>query len=320
MKKNKLFLLLLILSLIVPVGLPATTVKAETEYTYTQDGVEYLIHEYDDGSRSIQWYQSTDQFQGTLYVFVTATGEGYVTYTPDNGVAYTISLDDLMAMYPDMSLSPSASPSPSPTPTAASPAISSKSIELKVKKTKTLSVKNYTGKIKWSSSNKKVATVSQKGKVKAKKAGTAVIKAKCTTISKTFTCKVKVCKKYTQAMVRKKILSFKKKYPEGKSWTNSKYYLWKVIYTRCYGCVALVGRISDKIFGKKTKVKRHHSFAKIKSGDHVRIGNYHSVMVLKKKGNTLTVVEGNYNSSVHWGRKIKKSELQADGFYVETRY
>ncbi len=34
------------------------------------------------------------------------------------------------------------------------------------------------GKIKWSSSNKKVASISNKGKVKAKKAGTAVITAK----------------------------------------------------------------------------------------------------------------------------------------------
>ncbi len=46
----------------------------------------------------------------------------------------------------------------------------------------------------------------------------------------------------------------------------------------------------------------------------------HSVLVLQKNGNTLTVVEGNHNATVHWGRKITKKELQESGFYVETRY
>ena len=47
---------------------------------------------------------------------------------------------------------------------------------------------------------------------------------------------------------------------------------------------------------------------------------WHSVLVLQKNGNTLTVVEGNHNATVHWGRKITKKELQENGFYVETRY
>lgn len=34
----------------------------------------------------------------------------------------------------------------------------------------------------------------------------------------------------------------------------------------------------------------------------------------------VTVVEGNYNSSVHWGREITRSELKAEGFYVDSRY
>ena len=49
-------------------------------------------------------------------------------------------------------------------------------------------------------------------------------------------------------------------------------------------------------------------------------GNWHSVIVMQKSGKTLTVVEGNFNRSVHWGRKITKSELKSEGFYVETRY
>ena len=34
----------------------------------------------------------------------------------------------------------------------------------------------------------------------------------------------------------------------------------------------------------------------------------------------VTVVEGNYNSSVHWGREITRSELKTEGFYVDSRY
>ena len=46
------------------------------------------------------------------------------------------------------------------------------------------------GKVKWSSSNKKVATVNSKGKVVAKKKGTAKISAKVG--GKTYRCKVTV--------------------------------------------------------------------------------------------------------------------------------
>lgn len=57
-------------------------------------------------------------------------------------------------------------------------------------KSTTLSVQGTQKAVKWSSSNKKVAMVNKKGKITAKKAGTAVIKAKVG--SKTLTCKVKV--------------------------------------------------------------------------------------------------------------------------------
>ena len=105
------------------------------------------------------------------------------------------------------------------------------------------------------------------------------------------------------------------------SWTNeNRQYFWEATNCQCYGCIALCGEISDKVFGKYAPVTKHSNFSRIKAGDHIRIGNEHSVMVLQKNGNTLTVVEGNYNATVHWGRKITKKELQESGFYVETRY
>ena len=60
--------------------------------------------------------------------------------------------------------------------------------------TTTLKIEGTTKTVTWSSSNKKVATVSQKGKVTAKKAGTVTIKAKVG--KKTYKCKVTVLKPY----------------------------------------------------------------------------------------------------------------------------
>ncbi len=57
----------------------------------------------------------------------------------------------------------------------------------------TLKVKGAKGKLKWSTSNKKIASVSKKGKVTAKAKGTALIKAKAG--KKTYTCKVTVAKR-----------------------------------------------------------------------------------------------------------------------------
>ncbi len=99
----------------------------------------------------------------------------------------------------------------------------------------------------------------------------------------------------------------KKTYKEGLSWTNeNRQYFWEATNCQCYGCIALCGEISDKVFGKYAPVTKHSNFSRIKAGDHIRIGNEHSVMVLQKNGNTPTVVEGNYNATVHWGRKNNK--------------
>lgn len=62
-----------------------------------------------------------------------------------------------------------------------------------VGKTVTLKLKNNKKKVKWSSSNKKVATVIGKGKVKGKKAGKATITAEVG--KKKYRCKITVKKK-----------------------------------------------------------------------------------------------------------------------------
>ena len=56
--------------------------------------------------------------------------------------------------------------------------LSKTKVTLRVGEKTTLKVKNTKKKVKWSSSKKKVVTVTQKGVVKAKKAGTAKIYAR----------------------------------------------------------------------------------------------------------------------------------------------
>ena len=78
-------------------------------------------------------------------------------------------------------------------------------VTLYVGKTTTLKVKGTSKKVTWSSSNKKVATVNKKGKVTAKKKGTATITAKAS--GKKYKCKVTVknkahTHKYTKKVVK----------------------------------------------------------------------------------------------------------------------
>lgn len=70
------------------------------------------------------------------------------------------------------------------------PKLNKKQISLNVKKSYQLKVTGISKKVTWKSSNKKVASVSKKGKVTGKKKGTAVITAKVN--KKTYKCKVTV--------------------------------------------------------------------------------------------------------------------------------
>lgn len=192
-------------------------------------------------------------------------------------------------------------------------------VALRVGKTKQLVCNGTTGKMVWKSSNPKVATVDKKGLVKAIKPGKAMISVSGGNLIGSMTCKVGVSKKITTKQARRKIMAMKKTYKEGLSWTNeNRQYFWEATNCQCYGCIALCGEISDKVFGKYAPVTKHSNFSRIKAGDHIRIGNEHSVMVLQKNGNTLTVVEGNYNATVHWGRKItKRSYRKVDSMWKQ---
>ena len=70
------------------------------------------------------------------------------------------------------------------------PSLSRTQMTLYAGRSKTLKANGFLGNVTWKSSNTKVATVSAKGKVTAKRAGTATITAKCGKQKKT--CKVTV--------------------------------------------------------------------------------------------------------------------------------
>lgn len=272
---------------------------------------------------------------------------------------------------------------------AATAKINKSSLTLIQGKRYNLKVKGISGKVTWKSSNKKVVSVSQKGKVTAKRPG----KAKVTAVvkSKKFTCKITVKRKYTvttqkptttqsptstkkptatqrptatqtpgatqrptttqlpastkkptatqvPAVSQKPVStaspsaskvteesayntlnSLRNTYPEGMTLTNS-YHYYSPQFGNGYGCYGFAAKLSDTVFGTTRPYQVHTSFDKIKVGDNIRIGNYHSVIVLTKNANDITVVEGNYNSSVHWDRKITSSFLASSGFTVYTRY
>ncbi len=112
-----------------------------------------------------------------------------------------------------------------------------------------------------------------------------------------------------------KMIALKPQYPEGMHWTNDNYYLWQG-YINAHGCVAFACILSDAAFGTETPFTEHRDFNNVKVGDIIRLYNdTHSAIVLEVQGDSLIIAEGNYNKSIHWGRKIPKK-----GDYIWTRY
>lgn len=119
------------------------------------------------------------------------------------------------------------------------------------------------------------------------------------------------------------IISLKNRYPEGTPWTNSNKYTWNNIMPNSsiyngFGCMGFAMLASDAAFGNAPAYK-YYDTNKIKIGDILRINNdAHSVIVLSKNGNKLTIAEGNYGSKIHWGREIDIE--QCNFVYGLTRY
>lgn len=186
--------------------------------------------------------------------------------------------------------------------------------------------------VKWSSSDRKVAKVGSTGRVRGINAGECSITAKIG--KKKYTCLVEVTKEISEeslekptkepdtgAQVYDAILAMQSEYPEGMVWTNDNSYNWKGgIYSGGMGCAAFAFAMSDAAFGE-LPARVHTDYADIRVGDILRVNdNTHFVIVLEVFETEVVVAEGNYNSTIHWGRRINRDELQGTGDYIMTRY
>ncbi len=177
----------------------------------------------------------------------------------------------------------------------------------------------------WKSSKPAVAAVGSKGLVKAKKPGTTVISCRAAN-GKTYRCTVTVRKAApSEEQVYKALIAMKAKYPEGMHWTNANWYVWYDYdgydtFTGM-GCVAFAMIMSDAAFGKDAPARPVKDLSPIRVGDILRIDNgRHTVIVLEVKENSVIVAEGNYNSSIHWGREISLNEIKSTFVERITRY
>lgn len=124
--------------------------------------------------------------------------------------------------------------------------------------------------------------------------------------------------------VYEKITSLESEYPSKTPWNNS--YSYSPItgyYSTAYGCAGFAHMLSDEAFNNLPE-RKIYSFDEIRVGDILRINmDTHSVIVLGIEGDTITIAEGNMNSSVLWGRTLSHSSLKSkyhESEYVLTRY
>ena len=117
------------------------------------------------------------------------------------------------------------------------------------------------------------------------------------------------------------MIALKEDYPEGMTWTNDNFYEWNGgIFSGGFGCAGFAFMLSDAAFGT-LPARTHENISDIKVGDILRVNNdSHSVIVLEVNDTGVVLAEGNYNSSIHWGRTLSWSQLESQLNYVMTRY
>ena len=127
---------------------------------------------------------------------------------------------------------------------------------------------------------------------------------------------------YTARGVHDSMLALKDEYYEGRTWTNDNFYRWNGgIYSGGYGCAGFAFALSDAAFGSlRARKITQVDYDAVRVGDILRVnGDSHSVVIMEKYDDFVTLAEGNYGSTIHWGRTMTRDEvLQAD--YYMTRY
>lgn len=158
-----------------------------------------------------------------------------------------------------------------------------------------LSVTNATGKVNWSTSNKKVATVSSSGLVKAKKNGSATITATLSDGTK-LTCKVSVKKNvYSKSKLPVSSVTY------GKTGVD----VYKISYDK-KGNLIMKANILNNSYHTDTKIKNLKITVRTLTGKTVAVYSVKNKKInIKaggKKGFTFTVKKKNL--------KIKKADLR----------
>ena len=124
------------------------------------------------------------------------------------------------------------------------------------------------------------------------------------------------------------MIAMKAQYPEGMPWTNDNLYQWRGYNYPGYiigiggGCAGFAFILSDAAFGDlPARYVDNPTYEDIRVGDILRVNNdSHSVIVLEKYEDHLVLAEGNYNSSIHWGRIMSKEETMETLTNLTTRY
>lgn len=126
----------------------------------------------------------------------------------------------------------------------------------------------------------------------------------------------------TQEQAYASMIALKSQYPEGMPWTNDNFYAWRGgIYSGGYGCAGFAFILSDAAFGSlPARIIYNFSYEDVRVGDILRVNNdSHSVVVLQVNSTGIVIAEGNYNSSIHWGRTMTKNQV-LNATYLMTRY
>ena len=125
----------------------------------------------------------------------------------------------------------------------------------------------------------------------------------------------------TDESVYNAMMAMQTDFPEGMHWTNDDFYAWNGgVFSGGYGCAGFAFLLSDAAFGKLPARKLQVNYDTLRPGDILRINsNTHSVIILQVFSDHVVVAEGNYNSSIHWGRTLSRSKVAASD-YVLTRW
>lgn len=125
----------------------------------------------------------------------------------------------------------------------------------------------------------------------------------------------------TDESVYQAMMAKKADFPEGMHWTNDDFYAWNGgVFSGGYGCAGFAFLLSDAAFGYLPARQTAVDYEALRVGDVLRVnGNTHSVIVTEIYDNYVVLAEGNYNSSIHWGRTMTRSQVETAD-YVLTRW